>query len=50
MVEPSQDTHHKREEGKRLKAGTGHSVADGVNKIGGVLKFSKNPSYIQERK
>lgn len=48
MVEPLQDT-HKREEGKRLKAGTGPSVADGVHKIGGDLKFTKNPAYIPER-
>lgn len=47
MVEPSHD--HKREDGKRLKAGTGPSIADDSNKIGGDLKFTKNPQYIKER-
>ena len=48
MVESLQDT-HKREEGKRLKAGTGPSIADDSHKIGGDLKFSKNPAFIKER-
>jgi hypothetical protein len=49
MVEPSEDT-HKRMEGKRLKEGTGPSIGGDVSKIGGELKFQKNPAYIQERK
>jgi len=49
MVEPSQDT-HKREENKRLKAGTGPSIADDSSKIGGELKFTKNPAYLEPRK
>ena len=49
MVEPSQDT-HKRTEGKRLKEGTGPSIAGDANKIGGDIKFTKNPAFIQERK
>ena len=45
MVEPSQDT-HKREENKRLKSGTGPSIADDASKIGVDLKFTKNPAYL----
>ena len=41
---------HKRQDGKRLKEGTGPSVAGDVHKIGTELKFQKNPAFIQERK
>jgi hypothetical protein len=50
MVEPSSGAEHKRQEGKRLKEGTGPSVGGDVHKIGGDLKFHKNPAYIAERK
>lgn len=45
-----QEDTHKREEGKRLKEGTAHTIAAGVHKIGGPLKFEKNPKFIEERK
>lgn len=48
MVEPSSQA-HQREEGKRLKAGTGPSIEDSAAKIGGVLKFEKNPAFISQR-
>jgi hypothetical protein len=41
---------HKRTENKRLKEGTGHSIKDEVQRIGGDLKFQKNPEFIAERK
>jgi hypothetical protein len=47
MVEQAE---HKRQDGKRLKEGTGPSVAGDVHKIGTELKFQKNPAFIQERK
>ena len=40
---------HKREENKRLKAGTGPSIEEQQAKIGGELRFTKNPAYIKER-
>lgn len=49
MVEALQDT-HKREEGSRLKAGAGPLIGGDVNKIGGDLKFNKNPAFIKERR
>jgi hypothetical protein len=49
MVE-STESEHKRQEGKRLKEGTGPSVGGDVNKIGVELKFQKKPAYIEERK
>jgi hypothetical protein len=47
MVESNkeQDT-HKREEGKRLKEGTAHTITEGI-KIGHKIKFEKNPAYIK---
>lgn len=42
-------TSHKRTVGKRLKEGTGHTV-QGEEKIGGDLKFQKNPPFLAERK
>ena len=38
MVEALEDT-HKRQEGKRLKEGTGHAIVGDVHKIGGEHKF-----------
>lgn len=49
MVEAT-SAEHKRQEGKRIKEGTGPSVAGDVHKIGGELKFHKNPAFIQERR
>jgi hypothetical protein len=40
---------HKRTVGKRLKEGTAHTV-QGEEKIGGELKFQKNPAFLAERK
>ncbi len=40
---------HKRQVGKRLKEGTGHSVQQ-EEKIGGDLKFQKNAPFLAERK
>jgi hypothetical protein len=48
MVEPTSAT-HKREENKRLKVGTGAQIADNLTKIGGDLKFTKNPQFIKDR-
>lgn len=41
---------HARTEGARMKAGAAHTIADQAAKIGGNLKFEKNPKYIEERK
>jgi hypothetical protein len=43
------DTSHKRTFGKRLKEGAAHTVTQ-EEKIGGDLKFQKNPPFIAERK
>lgn len=41
---------HKREEGKRLKEGTGEKIKEDENqKIGVDIKFEKNPKFIEER-
>ncbi len=49
--ELQQDTSsHQRDEGKRLKAGTAHTISGHAQKIGGDLKFEKNPAFIKERK
>ena len=48
MVESSKDT-HEREENKRLIVSSGHSISSDKLKIGGVLNFTKNPAYLQER-
>lgn len=42
-------TSHKRTAGKRLKEGAAHTIAD-EEKIGGDLKFQKNPPFIADRK
>ena len=48
--EEEKKSSHQREEGKRLKEGTAHSVAqDQHMKIGTDIKFEKNPSYIKDR-
>lgn len=49
-MESKQEEEHKRQENKRLKEGTGASIKEDVVKIGGQLKFEKNPKYIEERK
>ena len=41
---------HERTENKRLKEGTVHTIKDQVVKIGGDIKFEKNPKFIEERK
>lgn len=41
---------HARTENKRLKEGATHTIKDQVVRIGGDLKFEKNPKYIEERK
>lgn len=48
MESQKEDT-HKRQEGKRLKEGTGPSIADESGKIGGDIRFQKDPKYIEER-
>ena len=42
---------HARTEGKRLKEGAGHTIKGdhAAMKIGGDIKFEKNPKYIEER-
>lgn len=40
---------HKRQEGKRLKEGTGHSVAS-EQKIGGDIKMGKGAPFLEESK
>jgi hypothetical protein len=49
MVEASHQDTHKREENKRIKQGTGHLIAEDSTKIGGELRFSKNPQFIKDR-
>jgi hypothetical protein len=41
---------HKRTQNKRLKEGTGPSIAQSDAHIGGELKFQKNPAFIADRK
>ena len=48
-MEASKEDTHKRQEGKRLKEGTAHTVSEDSQQIGGELKFTKNPKYIEER-
>jgi hypothetical protein len=48
--EHKSESQHARLENKRLKEGTGHSVKEPVVRIGGDIKFEKNPKYIEERK
>jgi hypothetical protein len=33
-----------------LKEGTGHSIKEEIIRIGGDIKFEKNPKYLEERK
>lgn len=50
MESQKQEEEHKRQDNKRTKEATAHSIKDDVQKIGHELKFHKNPKYIEERK